>query len=163
MIKLTKENVDKIFSECEWPFEEWKNLSLSHEEAPDGVQLLILLPFGANVVTFHPDKVKQYEQEIGELLDQVPYLSEKTGVSLPILGRTVEGTNWTEDIYEIQSLYLLGAVTDQLLAVPIGDTVTIGRIPKEKAEVTVAVAEEKEGQYVGKVLYREFGKPKSEN
>lgn len=157
-MKLTEENVNKIFSECEWPFEEWKGMKLPLEEAPDGANLLIPLPSGVNVATFHPEKLKQYKQEISELLDQVPYLSQKVGVSLPMLGRTVEEKDWTKNIYEIQKLYLLGAVTDQLLALPIGNTVTIGRIKEEKATVSLVAAEKKEGKYVGKVLYREFGK-----
>ncbi len=54
-----------------------------------------------------------------------------------MLGCTVEGRVWTKSIYEIQKLYSLGVVTDQIRAISIGNTVTIGRIPEEKSIVSV--------------------------
>ncbi len=49
----------------------------------------------------------------------------------------MEGRVWTKSIYEIQKLYSLGVVTDQIRAISIGNTVTIGRIPEEKSIVSV--------------------------
>ena len=54
-----------------------------------------------------------------------------------MLGCTVEGRVQTKSIYEIQKLYSLGVVTDQIRAISIGNTVTIGRIPEEKSIVSV--------------------------
>ena len=54
-----------------------------------------------------------------------------------MLGCTVEGRVWTKSIYEIQKLYSLGVVRDQIRAISIGNTVTIGRIPEEKSIVSV--------------------------
>lgn len=75
-----------------------------------------------------------------------------------MLGRTTEETIWAEDIYEIQKFYLLGVATDQLLAIPIGNNVIIGRITEEKSVVSLVTAKKEGDKYVGKVLYKEFGK-----
>ena len=142
-MKLTKENVDRIFSECEWPFQEWNDKKIPIDQAPDGAMLLIPLPSGLNVATFHPEKLKQYSQEIGELLDQVPYLSQKTGISFSMLGRTVDGITWAVNPYEIQKLYLLGVATDQLISISINGAISIGRSPKDKsASSLVSVGED---------------------
>ena len=156
-MKLTKENVDKIFRECEWSFDEWrKNKNLSVGEAPHGAFMLAPLPSKVNVATFHPDKLKQYEQEIGELLDQVACLSQETGITLRMLGFTVEGTVWSEDIYVIQKLYLLGVATDQLNSNQKVKPATIYRIPKEKSIVSLVAAKEEKGRFIGKILSQQF-------
>lgn len=154
-MKLTQENVDYIFKECVWPFEEWKDLHLSIDEAPEAAQLLLSLPSGINVCSFHPKKLRKYKQEIGELLDQIPILSEKTGVSFPMLAHTVDQEVWTNNPYEIQKLYLLGVVTDQLISIPVHGTISIGRIPEEKAVVTL-VSQDQEGKK--KIIGKRYGK-----
>ena len=104
--------------------------------------MLIPLPNGINIAGFYPHKIVDYSDTVSELLDQVPYLSEKTGISFPMLGRSKNGS-WSEDIYEIQKLYLLGVVTDQLLALPVNGRIVIGRIPKEKSMVDIVSVDEK--------------------
>lgn len=155
-MKLTRENVEKIFRECEWPLCEWQNEILLEDELPEGAMLLNPLPSGANVITFHPEKLNQYRQEIGELLDQIPYLSQETGITLPMLGHTAEGSIWSENIYVIQKLYLLGVATDQLLSDKNNETPLIYRIPKEKSIHTLVMAEKKKGRVIGKVINQQF-------
>lgn len=87
-MELTKENVNQLFSECEWKVDEWPKEVTSIEEAPDVAQMLIPLPNGVNIAGFYPDKIVAYSDTISELLDQIPYLSEKTGISFPMLGRS---------------------------------------------------------------------------
>lgn len=84
-MKLTKENVNKIFKDCIISFNEWKKNGFPIENVPDGIRLLIPLPNGVDTLLFHHDKLEEHKQEIGELLDQVPTLSFKTSVSLMML------------------------------------------------------------------------------
>ena len=64
----------------------------------------------------------------------------------------MEGRVWTKSIYEIQKLYSLGVVTDQIRAISIGNTVTIGRIPEKKSIVSVTAIKtvEKKMDYMKK-------------
>lgn len=161
-MKLTKEIINQLFSECEWPKEEWPNERVSIEEAPDVARLLLPLPNGENAIGFHPDKLLEYSNTIGELLDQVPYLSCENGISFSMLGYTQEGA-WTQDNYEIQKLYLLGVVTDQLLALPINGKVVIGRIPKTKSIVDIVSVDEKgKSKLLAKKLGEKYFFPKDE-
>ena len=155
-MKLTEENVNRIFRECEWPFAEWKNKNSSANELPEGAMMLVPLPSKVNVATFHPDKLKQYEQEIGELLDEVACLSQEVGITLPMLGSTVEGTVWSKDIYVIQNLYLLGVATDQLNSNQDVKPATIYRISKEKAVINFVTPKKENGRYIGKVISKQF-------
>ena len=158
-MKLTKENVNQLFSECEWKVDEWPKEVTSIEEAPDVAQMLIPLSNGVNIAGFYPDKIVAYSDTISELLDQIPYLSEKTGISFPMLGRSKNGS-WSEDIYEIQKLYLLGVVSDQLLALPVNGRVVIGRIPKEKGVVDiVSIGENGKTKLLAKKLGDNYYKP----
>lgn len=158
-MELTKENVNRLFSECEWKVEEWPKGMTSLEEAPEAAQLFIPLSNGMNIACFYPDKILAYSNTISELLDQVPYLSEKTGISFPMLGRSKNGV-WTEDIYEIQKLYLLGVVSDQLLALPVNGRMVIGRIPNEKSVVDIVSVDEKgEAKLLAKKLGDNYYKP----
>jgi len=153
-MKLIRENVDKIFSECEWPVNEWMGLDLSLEESPDAVFLLHPLPFGMNIATFHPEQLKQHKKEIGKLLDQVLYLSSETDISFPMLGYTVDQRIWAEDPYEIQKLYLLGAATNQLVFHPENGRVSIEG--KENQEVITAMKAESDGnKVIAKRLFME--------
>ena len=130
----------------------------SIENAPDVAKMLIPLPNGINIAGFYPDKIVDYSDTVSELLDQVAYLSEKTGVSFPMLGRSKNGS-WSEDIYEIQKLYLLGVVTDQLLALPVNGRIVIGRIPKEKSMVDIVSVDEKgEAKLLAKKLGDQYYK-----
>ena len=120
--------------------------------------MLIPLPNGINIAGFYPHKIVDYSDTVSELLDQVPYLSEKTGISFPMLGRSKNGS-WSEDIYEIQKLYLLGVVTDQLLALPVNGRIVIGRIPKEKSIVDIVSVDEKgEAKLLAKKLGDQYYK-----
>ena len=78
-MELTRENVNQLFSECEWKIEDWPKEATSIENAPDVAWMLIPLSNGINIAGFYPDKILVYSDTISELLDQVPYLSEKTG------------------------------------------------------------------------------------
>ena len=157
-MELTRENVNQLFSECEWKIEDWPKEATSIENAPDVAQMLVPLPNGINIAGFYPDKIVDYSDTVSELLDQVPYLSEKTGISFPMLGRSKNGS-WSEDIYEIQKLYLLGVVTDQLLALPTDGRIVIGRIPKEKGVVDIVSVDEKgEAKLLAKKLGDQYYK-----
>lgn len=75
-----------------------------------------------------------------------------------MLGRSKNGS-WSEDIYEIQKLYLLGVVTDQLLALPVNGRIVIGRIPKEKSIVDIVSVDEKgEAKLLAKKLGDQYYK-----
>ena len=56
-MELTKENVNRLFSECEWKVEEWPKGMTSLEEAPEAAQLFIPLSNGMNIACFYPDKL----------------------------------------------------------------------------------------------------------
>lgn len=146
MEKLTEKRVDEIFKECEWTYIEWCDLKLTEEEAPDVAVLLLPLPNGTNTVAFHPDKLRENKEIISNFLDQIAWLSEKVGVSLVGLGRLSNGSEWTKNIFEIQKLYLLGVVTDQLIALPVNNgTISIVRISSDKSIVSLATMD-KEGK-----------------
>ncbi|MCI8588120.1 MAG: hypothetical protein HFG40_00530 [Bacilli bacterium] len=152
-MKLTKENVNKIFKDCIISFNEWKKNGFPIENVPDGIRLLIPLPNGVDTLLFHHDKLEEHKQEIGELLDQVPTLSFKTPVSLMMLGRTIDKVDWSTDPYEIQQLYLLGAVTDQLVSFSFNGMILIGRITEQQR--TVDLVKVSSGK--AKVIERRFG------
>jgi len=107
-------------------------------------------------------ELRQYQQEIGELLDQVPYLSQEQGIILPMLGHNLEGITWSENIYIIQELYLLGTATDQLLSHKIGGINIIYRIPKEKFIVSLTELKKEikffleNERFIGKVINQSF-------
>ncbi len=68
-----------------------------------------------------------------------------------------------QDNYEIQKLYLLGVVTDQLLALPINGKVVIGRIPKTKSIVDIVSVDEKgKSKLLAKKLGEKYFFPKDE-
>lgn len=73
-----------------------------------------------------------------------------------MLGHTAEGSVWSENIYVIQKLYLLGVATDQLLSDKNNETSLIYRIPKEKSIHTLVMAEKKKGRVIGKVINQQF-------
>ena len=135
MLELTESNLDYIFSLCEWPFSEWSKLPLSKDQIPDAARLLIPFETGENTVAFHPDKLREYYENIRYFLDQIAWLDQKTGVSFPMLRFLKNGSCWTTNILEVQKLYLLGVVTDQIIGTMVNGSFVVGKISNEQSIV----------------------------
>lgn len=75
MYKLAESNLDRIFEKCQFnnqqEYEQLKDRTLLVEGIPEGTR------FG-----LHPDRLKQYDTEIEDMLQQLPkpFFSEKDGV-----------------------------------------------------------------------------------
>lgn len=107
--------------------------------------MLIPAPNGINVALFDMNRINEYREEIGELLDQIPVMSENIGVSFDFFKFRTDGVQWTDDPYVMQMLYLLGVVSDQCMSIEVNGNPSIGRINKTKAIVTT-IEEDKDGK-----------------
>ncbi|MBE6147209.1 MAG: hypothetical protein E7168_02615 [Firmicutes bacterium] len=135
MLKLNESNLNKIFSECEWPYSEWGNKHLKDSLIPDGARLLVPFENGENTVTFHPDRLKEHHNEICCFLDQVAGLEFGFDISISMLRFLKTGESWTTNFLEIQKLYLLGVVTDQIKGTILNNRVIISRILPDESLV----------------------------
>lgn len=164
MLKLTEEIVNKIYEECSIDYDSLDLNTITEENAPHGACMLIPLPTGVNTALFDINKINEYHDQIGELLDQIPWMDEHIGVSFDFFGKRSDGVDWTSNIYTMQRLYLLGLVSDQCMAIRVNGIMQIGRINKDKAKVTT-IAQLPDGK--GRILKQTIGgkevKPKEDN
>ena len=100
---LTAEKVDEIFKDCLFRDEEINNGKPIKE--PIKVEGLVST-FG-----FHPDRVKEHEEEIKSLLQDLPHQFFKDsggGWSFLNLCTTRDGTQWTDFHSRMEQLVCLG-------------------------------------------------------
>lgn len=154
MTELTEEIVNRIFEECSIDYEDIDWSTITEENAPHAAKTLIPLPSGVNTILFDIDKINEHHDQIGELLDQIPLMDEHTGVSFWFFGRGKDGEKWTNNLYTMQRLYLLGVISDQCVGIPVNGIMQIGRINKDKALVTT-IAQCSDGKSL--ILNQTFG------
>lgn len=164
MLKLTEENVNRIYDECSIDYESIDFNNITEENAPHGAQMLIPLPTGVNIALFDINKINEYHDQIGELLDQIPWMDEHTGVSFDFFERRNDGVEWTFSLYTMQRLYLLGVVSDQCVGVLVNGIISIGRINKDKALVTtMSVSEDGKRRILKQTIGGKEVKPNEDN
>lgn len=102
-MKLTAENVHKIFCDCLFKEEELTNGKPNCEYiVAEGI---------LNDFAFNIKRLNQHEQEIIELIDQLPDIEK--GQSFLNLCMTTEGVQWGEHI-NIEQLMALGIASENL-------------------------------------------------
>ena len=115
MLKLTSENVEKVFYNCLYTEEETKNLK--EGELPEGV----IIALGVQMsIGFEPKRLLRHRENIRELLSQLPIefqpasIGGGDGWSFFKFWNTKSGFQWTNLHKHVDQLICLGLSTDQL-------------------------------------------------
>lgn len=108
MMKLTSENVDKVFCDCLYRESEDHHKALSEGKLIEGVMLKVV---------FNPEKVENHRQDIKDMLAQLPLAFRKEdggGWSFIQMCNDEEGNQWTGLHKKMDALVCLGLAIDQL-------------------------------------------------
>lgn len=108
MMKLTSENVDKVFCDCLYGKSEDHHKALSEGKLIEGVRLKVV---------FNPEKVENHRQDIKDMLAQLPLAFRKEdggGWSFLQMCNDEEGNQWTGVHKQMDALVCLGLAIDEL-------------------------------------------------
>lgn len=108
MMKLTSENVDKVFCDCLYRKSEDHHKALSDGKLIEGVMLKVV---------FNPEKVENHRQDIKDMLAQLPLAFRKEdggGWSFLQMCNDEEGNQWTGVHKQMEALVCLGLAIDEL-------------------------------------------------
>ncbi len=109
MSDLTEEMVNQIYEECFILEEEIKGEKVEYPV----VKTLIPFPNGDDTVFFDFEKINEYRDQIGILLDQIPFMGDNNTINFALFGKRKDNTHWTLNLYTMQRLYLLGVASNQ--------------------------------------------------
>ena len=108
MMKLTSENVDKVFCDCLYRKSEDLHKALSDGKLIEGVMLKVV---------FNTEKVEKHLQDIKDMLAQLPLEFRKEdggGWSFLQMCNDEEGNQWTGVHKQMDALVCLGLAIDEL-------------------------------------------------
>lgn len=138
-MELTEEIVDEVFDKCYFPYEEMMKMrhTFTEETAPDIAPLMVPLPNGANAVAFRSEELKESKPLINELLDQIDWFSRGFNILFQDLMKKIDGTLWTDNIYEMQKLYALAIASDLINREKTNNGYIVKRLKPSEAKVTL--------------------------